>query len=73
MKCNVCGAEMRSVTTDLPFKRADHCIVIIKNLPTLQCGNCGEYLLEDAVVAWVEETLEKVSPGAELEIVRYAA
>lgn len=72
MKCQICGGEMREVTTDLPFKRGEHSIVIIKNLPALQCG-CGEYLLNDTVMAWVEETLEKVSPASELEVVRYAA
>lgn len=73
MKCHICGAEIRPVRTDLPFKRDDQCIVIFKNLPVLQCENCSEYLLEDAVMHWIDEAMEKVSPSAELEIVRYAA
>ena len=37
------------------------------------CGNCGEYLLEAATMAWVEKVLDRIDPSAELEIVRYAA
>lgn len=73
MNCHVCGTEIEKRCTDLPFKKGDNCIVIIKNLPVLQCGNCGEYLIEDDIMEWVESTLNKVSPSAELEIVRYAA
>ena len=73
MKCRTCGAEMRPVTTDLPFKRGDRCIVVIRDLPVYQCGRCVEYLLEDSVMAWVEAALDKVDSTAELEIVRYAA
>ena len=73
MKCHTCGSGLKNQTTDLPFKRDEHSIVIVKNLPVLQCGNCGEYLIEDSVMAWVEETFEKISPSTELEIVRYAA
>jgi YgiT-type zinc finger domain-containing protein len=73
MKCHKCGGEMHEVTTDLPFKLGQHSIVIIKNLPVLQCGGCGEFIINDSVMKWIEETLEKVSPASELEIVRYAA
>jgi len=47
--------------------------VNIKELPVLQCPNCGEYLLEDAMMEWVEGVLDRIDPSAELEIVRYAA
>jgi YgiT-type zinc finger domain-containing protein len=73
MRCHACGAEIRPVRTDLPFKRDDRCIVIFKNLPVLQCENCSEYMLGDAAMAWIDAALEKFSPSAELEIVRYAA
>ena len=73
MKCHVCGSQLKSLVTDLPFKHDDHSIVIIKELPVLQCEHCGEYLLDDGVMAWVESTLDRVDPSAELEIVRYAA
>ena len=48
-------------------------IVILKDLPVLQCNNCNEYLLHDPVMKRVDEILEKVDTAAELEVIRYAA
>ena len=73
MKCAVCGAEMRPRKSDLPFKTAEQTIVILKDLPVLQCENCTQYLLEDAVLARVDEILASARGAAELEIIRYAA
>jgi YgiT-type zinc finger domain-containing protein len=73
MKCGVCGAEMTAINTDLPFKVREKGIVILKGLPVLQCGNCPEYLIEDAVLAHVDHILKGVDAGKELEIVPYAA
>lgn len=73
MKCHVCGGGMKAATSDLPFMLAQNRIVIFKNLPVLQCDQCGEYLLQDVVMARVEEMLQDVDVSAELEIVRYAA
>ncbi len=73
MKCHVCGSKMESINTDLPFKVQDRTIVILKNLPVLQCEGCIEYLLDDAVMQQVEKILAKVDTEAELEVIRYAA
>lgn len=73
MKCVVCGARMNRVVSDLPFKVTDHTIVILKNLPVLQCENCTEYLIEDVVLARIDEILASVSGASELEVIRYAA
>ncbi|MBI5153977.1 YgiT-type zinc finger protein [Candidatus Poribacteria bacterium] len=73
MKCGVCGGDLRTATTDLPFKLNDTSIVIVKGLPVLQCATCPEYLLEDEVLRRVEEILARVEGGTEPEIVRYAA
>lgn len=73
MKCHLCGTKLESLITDLPFKISDTTIVILKGMPILQCGNCGEYLIDDSVMSRVEEILERVSADAELEIIRYAA
>jgi hypothetical protein len=59
--------------TDLPFKVRETGIVILKSLPVLQCGRCPQYLIEDAVLAHVDQILRRVDGGAELEIIRYAA
>jgi YgiT-type zinc finger domain-containing protein len=61
------------MVTDMPFKIGERTIVILKDLPLLQCANCGGYLIEDAVMARVEPILARVNHDAELEIVRYAA
>lgn len=64
---------MQASVTDLPFKRSDRSIVVIKNLPVLLCENCAEYSLEDAVMATVEHMLDAVDDAAELSVVKYAA
>jgi YgiT-type zinc finger domain-containing protein len=73
MKCHVCGSNLNPLITDLPFKVSEASIVILKGLPVLQCDNCIEYLLEDAVMRRTEEILQKADNSAELEIIRYAA
>jgi YgiT-type zinc finger domain-containing protein len=73
MKCTVCGARMRSTRSDLPFKTSDRTIVILKDLAILQCDNCAEYLIDDAVLARVDDILATIDGAVELEIIRYAA
>jgi len=74
MKCTVCGARMSPTTTDLPFKLSEERIVILKQLPVLQCTSCREYLIEeDAVMARIEALLGRADSSAELEVLRYAA
>jgi YgiT-type zinc finger domain-containing protein len=65
MKCHRCGAEVEHINTDLPFKVRENSIVIIKNLPVWQCGNCSGYLLEDGVMAKVDGLLGRVDASAE--------
>jgi YgiT-type zinc finger domain-containing protein len=73
MKCEVCGARLTAIMTDLPFKVREPGIVILKGLPVLQCPNCPQYLIEDVVLARVDQILSRVDGGIELEIIRYAA
>ncbi len=73
MKCHVCGADMKETVTDLPFKVSDSAIVILKGLPVVQCGNCAQFLIEDAVMERVDLLLGQADSAAELEIIRYAA
>ena len=68
MKCRVCGASLRSVTTDMPWKVSDRTIVVIKRLPVMQCEGCIEYLIEDAVMARVDELLSRVDRSTEFAI-----
>ncbi len=73
MKCMVCGSELKATTTDLPFKVRETTIVVLKDIPVLQCKNCIEYLLQDSVMEKVDQMLARVGGEAELEIIRYAA
>jgi len=73
MKCTVCGSELHATNTDLPFKVGDKTIVILKDLPVLQCESCTEYLLLDGTMKKVDEMLGRVGSEAELEIICYAA
>ncbi len=73
MKCHVCGSKFKLAITDLPFKVGETTIVILKDLPVLQCEGCTEYLLDDPVLKRVDEILEKVDASAELEVIKYAA
>ncbi len=73
MICRVCGGEMSSRLTDLPFKVGQSTIVIVKEIPVVQCSHCNEYVLADNTMAEVERILESVDKSTELEIVRYAA
>jgi len=73
MKCRVCGGSQHSTSTDLPFKVSETSIVILKGIPVLQCANCSEYSLEDAVMEKVDSILASVDQSAELEVIRFAA
>lgn len=73
MNCHVCGAAIEPIITDLPFKLRARTIVIIKDLPVLQCTNCREYLIEAPIMKRVDVILGNVSETAELEVVRFAA
>ena len=73
MKCHTCGGALKGAVADLPFAMETNRIVILKGLPVLQCGQCGDYLIEDAVMSRVDELLERADASAELEILRYAA
>ena len=73
MNCHICGSSMSSLVTSLPFKTSSTTIVILKNLPVVQCDNCNEYFLDDPVMERVDDILNKVDSSAELEVISYAA
>ena len=73
MQCHICGARMEVAVTTLPFKVHDHTIIIVKRVPVQQCACCREYLLEDAVMAQVDQILARVDAVAELEVIEFAA
>jgi len=72
MICEKCGDKLEKMITNLPFKINHDSIVIIKGIPVLQCRNCSEYLIEDAVMEKVESILGNIDKTAELEVLSYA-
>jgi YgiT-type zinc finger domain-containing protein len=73
MRCRVCGSKLHATRTDLPFKVTERTIVILKQLPVMQCDRCSEYSIEDTVFARVEDLLKTADKSAELEIIPFAA
>ena len=73
MKCRVCGGLPTKQITDLPFKTDVSSIVIIKALPVLQCGQCGETELDSTTMKRVDELLAVSDGATELGVIRYAA
>ena len=73
MKCHVCGTPMRRVVTDLPFRVNRSVMIILRNLPLLECGNCSAYALEDKVMERVHEIIERLRSPSHLEAVLFSA
>jgi len=49
-------------------------VIVIKNVPGDICSQCGEYYLEDSVVAELDKLIEHAAvKGTEVAIIRYAA
>jgi len=64
---------MRPIVTDLPFKVSTKTIVILKELPVLQCERCSEFLIEDPVFERVDMMIANVGEDAELKVLKFAA
>lgn len=73
MKCHICGSKLKQRITDLPFKMTDESIIIIKQLPVLQCNNCSQYSLQDTVLEQVDKILDQVDKTVELEVIHYSS
>jgi YgiT-type zinc finger domain-containing protein len=52
------------MTTDLPFKTSERTIVILKDLPVMQCERCSEYSVADATFERVEGILAEVDSNS---------
>ena len=72
MSCRVCGANMEPQITDMPFKLTGRTIVIVRNLPVLQCAQCAEQVLENPILERVDDLLERVDPRLELEVIDFS-
>ena len=73
MTCRTCGAKLKSVRADLPFRRKDDSVVIVRGLPVKRCSECTMYFLEDRVITKIHELLTFIKNGSRLEVIPYAA
>jgi len=72
MNCQDCGGRLEKIITNLPFKIRHNSIIIIKELPVLQCKVCHQYLLEDKVMGKVDRIMKGINDTVEVEILSYA-
>ena len=75
MKCHRCGSEqVNEQISDLPFKLGVHQVLIVKNAPCQICDACGEIMLSDAVLASIDQIIDRVKlTPSELDVVPFAA
>jgi YgiT-type zinc finger domain-containing protein len=73
MNCKTCGSRLKLVRADLPFRREDDSIVIVRGLPVMRCPRCAIYFLEDHVITKIRELLALIRSGSRLEVIPYAA
>lgn len=73
MKCFECKGEMKQSTTT-HFVDLKKCIVIVKNVPCLECSKCGETLYTDEVAKRLDDIVKTVSSlMTEIAVVEYTA
>lgn len=74
MKCVLCKhGETQPGKVSVTLSRGET-VVVIKEVPAVVCGQCGEYYLDDATTARVMAMAEEaVNHNAEVEVIRFAA
>jgi len=73
MTCRTCGAPLKPVRADLPFRREDDSIVIVRGLPVMRCTECSVYFLEDSVITKIQELITLIRSNSQLDVISYAA
>jgi YgiT-type zinc finger domain-containing protein len=73
MKCHVCGTSMTRVVSDLPFRVNRSVMIILRDLPLMECTECSAYAFEDRVMERVHEIVERLRSPSHLDVIRYAA
>ena len=71
MKCFLCKEEFREQLTNFMID-VDNCFIIVKNVPSQECGQCGEASYSDEVAAKLERIVRAVRKAAsEVVIINY--
>ena len=73
MKCHVCGTSMTRVVGALPFRVNRSVMIILKDLPLLECTECGAHAFEEKVMERVHEIVERLDSPSHLDAVLYPA
>ncbi len=71
MTCFFCKGDLKPSTTT-HFVDLKKCIVIVKNVPCLECSQCGETVFTDEVAKRLDDIVKAVSSFmTEIAVVEY--
>ncbi len=71
MKCFLCKGQLEERLTNFMID-VDNCFIIVKNVPSQVCGQCGEVSYSDEVTAKLERIVKAVRKAvSEVAIVNY--
>jgi YgiT-type zinc finger domain-containing protein len=74
MTCVICRTGSTSLGKATVTLQRENSVVVIKDVPSQICGDCGEYYLDEIVAQKVYALAEEaVKRNAEVEILHYAA
>jgi YgiT-type zinc finger domain-containing protein len=78
MDCFLCKGKLEDKVSAF-MAELDSCIVIVKNVPSQVCGQCGEVSYSDEVVRQLEKIVETVKTASlntlvstEIAVVNYS-
>lgn len=58
--CNMCFSNRKISTTTTFTVEYEGCIIVVKNVPCLECPICGEITFSDSVAGKLEEVVNSV-------------
>jgi YgiT-type zinc finger domain-containing protein len=62
MKCPLCKGKMaKGKKTNLPYEFSGEKIIVVRNVPALVCGQCGEAFVQINILRRVERILDKAA------------
>jgi len=64
---------MTRVVSDLPFRVDRSVMIILRELPLIECRECSAYAFEERVMERVQEIVQRLKSPSHLEAVLYAA
>ncbi|MFR3920025.1 MAG: type II toxin-antitoxin system MqsA family antitoxin [Clostridia bacterium] len=71
MKCFMCKGSLEEKNTTFMVE-LDNCIIIIKNVPSLVCEQCGEVSYSDEVAKQLEKLVNDVRNSiTEITVINY--